>query len=290
LRFLPFTDRAYDGDKNEVYDGPRALQGGRPLNKSDRLSRILGILEDAKASNVQELARELDVSHMTVRRDLVQLVEEERVKILHGSVILHPRSDARSRDSHYSLIAAGARNPERKRAIGALAATLVEADDNLIIDSGSTTEYLAKYLPEDRPYTVLSYALNIISETVRRKNCRTLLAGGLFHENTLMFESPEGLETLMRFRATKAFISAGGVSDRFGVTCMNAYERKHKMATLESSIKKILVVDSSKFGLVRSDHFAELAAFDEVVTDSGISEEYVSIIGELGLKLHVAAE
>ncbi|MBN1241995.1 MAG: DeoR/GlpR transcriptional regulator [Spirochaetales bacterium] len=258
------------------------------MNKAERLSRILGILEDAKASNVQELARELDVSHMTVRRDLVQLVDEERVKILHGSVILHPRSDARSRDSHYSLIAAGARNPERKRAIGALAASLVESDDNLIIDSGSTTEYLAKYLPEDRPYTVLSYALNILSETVRRKNCRTLVAGGLFHENTLMFESPEGLETILRFRATKAFISAGGVSERFGVTCMNAYERNHKIAAFESSIRKILVVDSSKFGLVRSDHFAELAAFDEVVTDSGLDDEYRRVIEDLGLVLRIA--
>ena len=259
------------------------------MSRSERISQILQILETNKASNVHELSRELDVSHMTIRRDLVPLVNEERVKILHGSVILHPRNDQRSRDNYYSLIAAGADNPERKAAIGALAATLVEPEDSLIMDSGSTTEYFAKRLPEDIPYTVLSWSLNILSETVRRKNCGTMFAGGAFHANTMMFESPEGLDMIRRFRATKAFISSAGVSAKFGVTCMNSYERETKMAAIQSSMRKILLVDSTKFGEVRSAHFADLSTFDEIVTDDGIGPEYVSEIERLGITLRVAS-
>jgi DeoR family transcriptional regulator, deoxyribose operon repressor len=258
------------------------------MTKSERASIILRTLEIKKALSIQELSRQLKVSHMTVRRDLAPLVDEDKVKVLYGSVILHPNAGARSTDSYYSLIAAGSEHREQKRRVGQLAASLIEPDDTLIIDVGSTTEYLAKYLPEGINYTVLCYALNIVSESVRRKGCRTMFAGGVFHENTLMFESPEGLSMIRNFRATKAFISATGVSSQFGVTCMNSYERETKKVMIQSSLKKILLVDSSKFDVIRSDYFAELSDFDEIVTDSDIPPSYAETIRGLGITLRIA--
>jgi DeoR family transcriptional regulator, deoxyribose operon repressor len=258
------------------------------MNKTERLSVIMQTLSISKGSSVQELSEQLKVSHMTIRRDLESLVENGQVRVFHGSVILHPSSSARAEESYYSLNGAGAKNPEKKRCIGQLAASLIEPEDTLIIDCGSTTEYLAKYLPEEITYTVLCYALNIISETVRRRNCRSLFSGGVFHENTLMFESPEGLEMIRNFRATKAFISASGVSSQFGVTCMNSYERETKKVMIQSSRKKILLVDSSKFEVIRSDYFAELSDFDEIITDDGISPEQTAVIRDLGITLRIA--
>ena len=258
------------------------------MNRLDRLNVIMRTLEINKTSSVQELSDQLKVSHMTVRRDLVSLVKSEKVKVLHGSVILHPKTSFRENESYYSLIAAGAEHPELKRRIGQMAASMIQPQDTLLIDVGSTTEYLAKYLPEDIPYTVLCFSLNVVSETVRRRNCKTIFAGGLFHENTLMFESPQGLEMIRNFRATKAFISASGVNRQYGVTCMNGYERETKKAILQSSLRKILLVDSSKFGVIRSDYFAELKDFDEIVTDNGISQEYMESIEGLGIPLRIA--
>jgi DeoR family deoxyribose operon repressor len=103
-----------------------------------------------------------------------------------------------------------------------------------------------------------------------------------------MFESPEGLEMIRNFRATKAFISASGVSSQFGVTCMNSYERETKKVMIQSSRRKILLVDSSKFEVIRSDYFAELSDFDEIITDDGISSEYTGIIRDLGITLRIA--
>jgi DeoR family transcriptional regulator, deoxyribose operon repressor len=258
------------------------------MNRTDRQNVIMQTLQISKAASVQELSRQLKVSHMTVRRDLAFLVESQKVKIFHGSVMIHPRSDARENESYYSLIAAGAEHPELKRTIGQLAASMIEPEDTLLIDVGSTTEYLAKYLPEDFSYTVLCFSLNVVSETVRRRNCKTIFGGGTYHENTLMFEGPQSLEMIRNFRATKAFISASGVNNHFGVTCMNGYERETKRAILQSSMKKILLVDSSKFGVIRSDYFAELSDFDEIVTDPGIPEEYAQFIKDLGVVLRIA--
>ncbi|HTP58591.1 MAG TPA: DeoR/GlpR family DNA-binding transcription regulator [Spirochaetia bacterium] len=258
------------------------------MNKTDRLNVIMQTLHISKAASVQELSEQLQVSHMTVRRDLASLVKSEQVKVFHGSVSLHPKSATRENESYYSLIAAGAENPELKQRIGRLAASLIEPEDTLLIDVGSTTEYLAKYLPESISYTVLCFSLNVVSETVRRRNCKTLFGGGTYHENTLMFEGPGSLEMIRNFRATKAFISASGANSQYGVTCMNAYERETKKAILQSSMRKILLVDSSKFGVIRSDYFAELSDFDEIVTDTEVPGEYADFIRNLGITLRIA--
>ncbi len=258
------------------------------MTKSERLDAIMQMLEADRALSIQDLARQLDVSQMTVRRDLASLADEDKVKVLYGSVMLHPSNAARGSDSYYSLIVAGAEHTDEKRRIGLAAASLIEPEDSLIIDCGSTTEYLAKHLPEGMGYTVLSYSLNIVAESVRRKECKSIFSGGVFHGNTLMFESTEGLEAIRNFRATKAFISASGINSRFGITCSNSYERETKKAVIASSMRKILVADSSKFDVVRSVYFAELSEFDEVITDPGIPKEYVEIIEGLGIKLRIA--
>ena len=258
------------------------------MTRNERLGYIMQTLRVSKGSSVQDLADQLGVSHMTVRRDLAGLMAEQQVQMFHGSVTLHPSVGDDAPESHYSLITAGSKNPEQKGKIGRLAASLIENDDTLIIDCGSTTEYLAKCLPEDRRYTVLCYSLNIASEAARRKNVRLMFSGGLFHENTLMFESPEGLEMIRNFRATKAFISASGISEKYGVTCLNFYERETKKTIIRSSMKKILLIDSSKFGIVRSDRFAEYRDFDEIITDEGIPEDAVKAIRCMGIALRIA--
>jgi DeoR family deoxyribose operon repressor len=237
---------------------------------------------------VQDIADQLGVSHMTVRRDLEVLAADQQIRVIHGGALLNPAVYTVG-DSSYSLIAAGSVNAEQKRRIGSAAVGLIERDDTLIIDSGSTTEWIARFLPEESALTVLSYALNILTETVRKGGCRSVFAGGTMHANTLMFESPEGLDLVRRFRARRAFISAAGVSLQSGVTCANGYERATKRAAMDSAALKILVVDSTKFGSIRSEHFADIEEFDTVVTDGGINAEDSVALRERGLTVIVAS-
>jgi hypothetical protein len=79
----------------------------------------------------------------------------------------------------------------------------------------------------------------------------------------------------------------GGVSDGLGITCSDAAEAELKKAAVSMSQTRILLVDSRKFGRVRPAWFAELRDFDAVVTDPGISLEYVEIFRSLGIALHV---
>ena len=258
------------------------------MTREERLNRIIDMLKRENGLPVQTIAGQLGVSHMTVRRDLEMLVQRELVRLIHGGVLLNPDVFAVGKDATYSLIAAGSVNADKKRRIGARAAALIEPDDALIIDSGSTTEWIARFLPDSMPLTVLCYALNVVTETARRRKCRSLFAGGVLHENLLMFESPEGLALIRRFRATKAFVSAAGVSNDHGVTCANSYERETKRAVMESAARRILVVDSTKFGVIRSEYFADLDEFDTVVTDDGVSREVRATLKKRGIALVVA--
>ena len=258
------------------------------MKKEDRFKQILEVLKINQISNVQNLSNRLNVSHMTIRRDIKELVSRNMLRVQHGSVIINPEASSESEKKTYSLDLAESVNIEQKRRIGMLAASYIEPNDTLIIDYGSTAEYFAKNIPADIPLTILSYALNVINVITCKDNCKLIFTGGEFHRSTLSFDSHEGIEVIKSFRANKAFVTAAGIDSKFGATCANYYERPTKKALLLSSRKKILLADSSKFGEIGAIHFADMADFDEIITDSGISADYREIINSLGIKLRIA--
>ena len=102
-----------------------------------------------------------------------------------------------------------------------------------------------------------------------------------------MFESPEGLELIRRTRANIAFVSAAGVCKKFGVTCVNQYEIETKLATIQSAYTKVLLADSTKFATIRPAYFADISDFDIIITDSGITPDWVEFVESKGITLHV---
>jgi DeoR family transcriptional regulator, deoxyribose operon repressor len=245
-------------------------------------------LREKPTASINDLAKMFDVSAMTIRRDLSLLAENGIVDLKSGGARINVDSELfRAVDRRYSLATENSRCREEKIRIGQKAVEFMDPDDIVIIDVGSTTEYLARAVPEDIRCTVLCYSLNALVELHRKENCGVIFAGGFYHANTMMFESPEGVTMIERIRANKAFVSAAGISDRLGVTCANEHELDTKRAILGSSLTRILVADSSKFDKVRPTLFAELEDFNVVITDSGIHDRYHEICKELDITLHV---
>jgi DeoR family transcriptional regulator, deoxyribose operon repressor len=254
--------------------------------RQERIAQILGSLRGDGATSIEELSQSLSVSEMTVRRDLLFLAQYNKVRLVKGGAELR-LGHADSQRAVFSLVSRDGARAEEKMRIGKKAASLVEPGDIVIIDSGSTTEWLARSLPLDASLTIICFALNILLEAVRREKVTAVFAGGTFRGDTLVCESSEGISLIRRFRAQKAFLSAGGVSDSLGVTCFDPTEAELKKAALESAQSRILLVDSGKLGRVTPAWFAPLSDFDAIVTDSGISLEYVDIARSRGIALHV---
>ena len=255
--------------------------------KNYRTNYILNRLSIDGFANIKDLSKRLEVSEMTVRRDLRELSKGNIVTLIPGGAILKRNTTVEKDEEKYLIQTAESLMLEEKIKISRKAASLVESNDVIVIDTGSTTENLPKFIPKNIPLTVICYTLNILFNVYENKNWKLVFPGGYFHNNTLMFESPEGIEVIKRIRANKAFISAAGVSEKLGVTCATDYEKETKKAVIESSDTKILLVDSSKFGKIKISHFADLSDFDIVITDSGISKECEEIIKNIGIELYI---
>jgi len=252
--------------------------------KNYRTNYILNRLSVDGFANIKDLSKRLKVSEMTIRRDLRELSKGNIVTLISGGAVLKRNSPIDTDEEKYLIQTAESLMLEEKIKISRKAASLVEPNDVIIIDTGSTTENLPKFIPKNMPITVICYTLNILFNVYENKNWKLV---GYFHNNTLMFESPEGIGVIKKIRANKAFISAAGVSEKLGVTCATDYEKETKKAVIESSDTKILLVDSSKFGKIKISHFADLTDFDIVITDSGISKECEEIVKNIGIKLYI---
>lgn len=226
----------------------------------------------------------LAVSEMTVRRDIAAC--DGRFTYLGGYIVAG--ADAATRQANgfrpYVFAREAETNAQAKRDACIRAAQLIEPGDAIFIDCGTTLPALAARLPTAGPLTVVCYAMTIAEIVCKRPNLTVMMLGGLYQASSASFySSPESLEMLGRIGITKAFLSAGGVHVERGVSCSNFHEVPIKQKALRVSLKNYIVVDSSKFGVVRPAFFAPLDAFDAVVTDAGVTADERAALEQTGL-------
>jgi len=249
--------------------------------KQERAEELLQIIEKRKTVSIRTLASLAQVSELTIRRDIRTLEEKNQVRNIRGTVFFNSDDTG----DHYTLSMAANQHTREKKAIGAYAASLIQPGELVIIDNGSTTEQLAASIPPSMEATVLCYNMNVLNNLYKKPRISLIFCGGYFHPQTLMFESPESLEIIKRTRANKVFVSAAGVHKMLGVTCASEYELANKREIIKAGAERILLVDSSKFGVITPCFVSEITDFEMIVTDSGISQQWADYIREKGIKL-----
>lgn len=257
------------------------------VKRQSRLDHLQEIIAQANSITIKDLAGQLDVSVMTIRRDMEVLEKAGLVRIYRGGVIV-AEQHSRNGGFDYSFTSAETSHVEQKRAIAARAASLIEGGDVVFFDAGSTVERILDYVNPSIEMTVLCYSLNIMNLIAGWPNVRVLFAGGFYHPESQNFESPEGLEFLRHNRVAKAFISANGIRVDLGVTSSGQFEIPIKQAAIRNSADSYLVADSSKCGEVRTAHFADVQDFTAIITDWNLSEEMRDKLTDNGATIVVA--
>lgn len=254
---------------------------------NNRLNQLIEILRIRSYVSIKELAKLLEVSEMTVRRDL-KILEDSRVaENIAGKAVYDPSHPGILNCKGYSLSSEAEKRIIQKNAIGKYAASMVAPGDIIIIDTGTTTVHLAANLPPNNDITALCYNINILMEIRRIPGLKMIFSGGFYYPNTQMFTCDEGIQFIKGIRAQKVFVSAAGVHTQLGVTCANGYEVPTKKAILGSAVQKILLADSGKFDAVESAYFCDLNEINDIVTDSGIPEKWAQMLEGMGINLHV---
>jgi DeoR/GlpR family transcriptional regulator of sugar metabolism len=248
----------------------------------DRIDMVLGILARKGYRSVSELAEDLHVSEMTVRRYLDKLEQKELIKRTHGGAFAGQEMievDYRVRET--------VRRAE-KEAIGRLAWTLIQPGESVFLDAGSTLAYLAAAMDDTRRITVVTNSTIVLQTLENRANIDTILLGGRVHAASHSLIGPIAEEVVAQFRFTKAFLGAAGINLEEGLTQSNVDEVPVKKRVAANSKEVIVLADSSKFNRDVLVMFLRMDQLHTIITDSGIPAEYRRSLEERGIRVLVA--
>ncbi len=227
---------------------------------SKRHRDILRLVEREGTMSITDLAAELGVSLETIRRDLKPLGREGVVIKMHGAVSLpsvmgEAPFEKRMRE-----------NAEAKRAIAAMVAATIRDGESVMLDTGTTTSYLARELLTHRRLTVVTNSSDIARTLATVNDNKVYMAGGeLRSDNGAAFGST-AIDFVSRFSVTHAVISAGAVTAQ-GIMDYDLEEAEFARMVLSRGRQRVVVSDASKFGRAGLVRVCSFDAITDFATD-----------------------
>jgi len=252
------------------------------VKKNIRLDKIVKTCKESGFASIKSLADSLHVSEITIRRDLDLLNNLNLIKKEKGGAVAI-ESPSLTDSLHYNIEDRLTQKIDEKKRIGEKAISIIRPGETVIFDSGSTLLYMVQSLPRRIPITAVCYGLKIAEILCKKQTTQLIVASGIYHRETDMFEFLPECDILKSIRAQIAFISAFGVHIRAGLTSGSFFASSIRKKIMSSSEKIILLIDSSKFGMIEWAHFADVKEIDLIITDKGISKKYIENFNELGI-------
>ncbi|MBF7017681.1 DeoR/GlpR family DNA-binding transcription regulator [Staphylococcus durrellii] len=204
---------------------------------------ILNELAKKDFLSLQELIDNIGCSASTIRRDLSKLQQLGKLTRLHGgatlnqSVVIEP-----------NLIDKRSQNLQEKKEIAQVASGLIEDNDCVFLDAGSSTLEMIPFITSNQ-VTVVTNGLTHVEELIKN-GIKTITIGGQVKSNTFATVGPSAIETLGRYRFDKAFIGINGIDVKYGLTTPDDQEAFVKKYALKQALNKFVVADTSKFNKV----------------------------------------
>lgn len=253
------------------------------LIPAERKLRIQKIIRAQGVVRVSKLSSLLNVSQITIRRDLEQLEEEGFLERTHGGALLNQPLRLEPPFIEKDNI-----NRDEKQRIGRAAAALVEDGDTLLINSGSTTLRIFPNLVGIKNLRVLTSNMGAFLET-SGTDLELILTGGIFREQSKSLVGSFALHNIQRVIGNKCFIGVDGISRKHGLTTPILQEAEIARMMIERTQGKVIVVaDSSKLGVVSNFVSASIDQVDILVTTKGVDEEFIAQLEEEGIEIIIA--
>ena len=233
------------------------------ITELSRLDSIVQMLKMNTSATIGEIAQVCHVSQMTIRRDLQKLVEAGQViRIPGGARIEHWSGAERNFFERLQKMSSA------KRSIGAVAAALVADGESVVLDSGTTTLYVARELRVRRNVVVFTFSLAVLEELTSAEGIRVELTGGVYRASSHDLIGHTVAKSLSSIFADTVIFGAAAISFTRGVMVHDP-DTQHEM--LQAGKRKVLVVDSSKIGTEATYRLCGIDDCDLIVTDKGIS-------------------
>jgi DeoR family fructose operon transcriptional repressor len=239
------------------------------------------LLEHARRTgrvDVAQMSKELGLAPETIRRDLKDLERQGLLRRVYGGAVAVERLSFES-----GLAVRSTRHQAQKHRIAAVAATHVKSAESIYIDEGYLPSLIGENLPADRPLTVVTSSLVIAKSLANRPEFTVLIVGGRVRAQTFGAVDHWAVGMLETLVLDLAFIGGNGISLERGVTVPDSAVAAVKAMAMRVSRRRILIADSSKYGVDSFVRFAHLRDFERFITDEGLSAEQAVNLHENGI-------
>lgn len=250
---------------------------------TERHQLILQKLQDVGRVDIQELSDELQVSGVTIRKDL-KLLEEKNLlfRTKGGGSINNPYAVERPINEKEYI------NADQKKKIARAALALIDQTDSIIIGSGTTVYELARALHPAKHLTVITPALRVALELCNRPNVDILQMGGLIHHSSASAAGAFGERLLEEISCGLLFIGVDGIEPDFGLSITNLAEASLVKKMVQVAQQVVVMADSTKFGRRGIGRICGIEQVDYIITDSDAPVESVKQLEEKGVKVVTA--
>lgn len=253
------------------------------MNSIARKQAVMRELQETGSANIIELAEKLNVSTMTIRRDLMKFAEEGLVTIEHGGAVLNGGSLF-----EHSMVMKQSEYTEEKQKIARACAEYIRDGQSVYLDSGTSCAEIARLLANRRHITVITHSLLVANALSASESVNLIMCPGVYREKSMAFMGQMTDEFIKRFRIDILFLGVEGVDPQTGVSVQDINDGYTKKALTEHAVKVICAADSSKYGKQLFCEIAKPDAIDVFITDGNLSEEIRGRFAEAGLKLVIA--
>ncbi|KLO24612.1 MULTISPECIES: DeoR/GlpR family DNA-binding transcription regulator [unclassified Marinitoga] len=247
----------------------------------ERQKKILNFIKNKGKASVNELSKFLNVSAVTIRKDLSYLEELGKVIRTHGGAILPDHAKV-----EWNFLSKIKQMSNEKKIIAKKAYSYIQEDDTVVLDSSSTNYYIAELLKEKHINGVTIITNNIyIAEKLVESHYEIILLGGTIRTNSFSIVGPWSIKLLKELNLDIAFLGTTGISKEKGFMVANFLEAELKKAIINSSEKKFIVADSSKFSKKSFVSFADFKDITGIISGNTMPIEFLTFFDENKIKI-----
>lgn len=257
----------------------KAKIGDRPeMLIDERRQHILELIQHQGRALVSDLSEQLNISQITIRKDLDYLQSKGVIQRSHGGA-LRVQSSAlidptlQEKQKH---------NFREKERIAAAATKMVEEGQCVILDSGTTTTAVAERLKRFKQLTVITNAVNIAAE-LAGTDFEVILVGGTLRKNSFSLVGPLAEDNLEEMHADILFLGVDGFDLEVGITTPNFLESRVNRAMVKAARQVVAVCDSSKFSRRSLSRIAPPGAIHHVITDQNLPKDIQEALRAMGI-------
>lgn len=256
--------------------------------RAARQAKILQMINERGYVENDELARMFEVTQTTIRRDLKALYEQNLIRLDHRGSFSVDLLGSTIEPRYETKVFV---NSDRKRAIGAMAASMVSDGDSIFLDSGTTNAQIALSLKHSqlKNVTVITCDLMVAKELCPEQNFTVVMLGGVLRKSYYSAYGPFTEYFLKNLTAKKFFLGIDAADKDNGIFNLVLEEVPIKQLMIQNSTEVIMVSDSSKFSKNAPYRVCQWEDIDHIITDNCISQDFLDDCRQKNIKVSVVS-